>query len=73
MIGRGMEPVSKYDGVTTSAQEDDAARDFTNSRKVDNADFVTENEAHDLKRGLSQRHISLIAIAGAIVSLDWFS
>ena len=30
------------------------------------ADFVTPNEDNDLRRGLSQRHISLIAIAGAI-------
>ncbi|KAF2161945.1 hypothetical protein M409DRAFT_69456 [Zasmidium cellare ATCC 36951] len=29
-------------------------------------DFVTENEDRDLSRGLEQRHISLIAIAGAI-------
>lgn len=29
-------------------------------------DFVTENEDRDLNRGLEQRHISLIAIAGAI-------
>lgn len=29
-------------------------------------DFVTENEDRDLNRGLQQRHISLIAIAGAI-------
>ena len=30
------------------------------------ADFVTQNENRDLRRGLHQRHISLIAIAGAI-------
>lgn len=29
-------------------------------------DFVTQNEEQDLSRGLHQRHISLIAIAGAI-------
>ena len=29
-------------------------------------DFVTENENRDLSRGLQQRHVSLIAIAGAI-------
>ncbi|KAF2756585.1 amino acid permease [Pseudovirgaria hyperparasitica] len=29
-------------------------------------DFVTTNEDRDLKRGLEQRHISLIALAGAI-------
>lgn len=31
------------------------------------ADFVTLNEQRDLARGLHQRHISLIALAGAIV------
>jgi amino acid permease len=31
------------------------------------ADFVTENERNELKRGLHQRHIGLIALAGAIV------
>lgn len=31
-------------------------------------DFVTRNEEEDLRRGLHQRHISLIALAGAIVS-----
>lgn len=30
-------------------------------------DFVTTNEQQDLARGLHQRHISLIALAGAIV------
>ncbi|USW59488.1 Putative amino acid permease/ SLC12A domain-containing protein [Septoria linicola] len=30
------------------------------------ADFVTRNEDEDLSRGLHQRHVSLIAIAGAI-------
>ena len=30
------------------------------------ADFVTSHEHNDLRRGLKQRHISLIAIAGAI-------
>lgn len=29
-------------------------------------DFVTQNEDRDLSRGLHQRHVSLIAIAGAI-------
>lgn len=31
-------------------------------------DFVTANERNDLARGLHQRHIGLIALAGAIVS-----
>jgi yeast amino acid transporter len=33
---------------------------------IDEADFVTNHEETNLSRGLSQRHISLIAIAGAI-------
>lgn len=33
---------------------------------ADETDFVTQNEDRDLHRGLHQRHISLIAIAGAI-------
>lgn len=33
---------------------------------VAEGDFVTEHEDRDLNRGLHQRHISLIAIAGAI-------
>lgn len=32
----------------------------------ENADFVTQHEEQGLSRGLHQRHISLIAIAGAI-------
>lgn len=32
----------------------------------ENTDLVTSNEHRDLARGLHQRHISLIAIAGAI-------
>ena len=34
---------------------------------VDETHFVTVAEDRDLKRGLHQRHVSLIAIAGAIV------
>lgn len=34
--------------------------------RADEGDFVTENEERDLSRGLHQRHISLIALAGAI-------
>jgi amino acid transporter len=56
----------KHGGVTLSAQEDNESPNFTNSHRIDNADFVTDHESQDLKRGLSQRHISLIAIAGAI-------
>ena len=38
----------------------------TNYRDDHEGDFVTQNEDRDLSRGLHQRHISLIAIAGAI-------
>lgn len=45
---------------TTNAAE-------ASSSGVGEGDFVTRNEEQDLVRGLHQRHISLIAIAGAIV------
>jgi amino acid permease len=38
--------------------------------RLDESDFVTVTENQDLKRGLHQRHVSLIAIAGAIVRGD---
>jgi len=40
-----------------------------NAREEDDheGDFVTANERKDLARGLHQRHIGLIALAGAIV------
>lgn len=31
---------------------------------VQHGDFVTENEERDLRRGLGQRHIQMIALAG---------
>ncbi|KAG9719297.1 hypothetical protein KCU73_g14841, partial [Aureobasidium melanogenum] len=33
---------------------------------VQHGDFVTEHEERDLRRGLAQRHIQMIALAGAI-------
>lgn len=60
--------VQKYGTVTTSADGPATSPPTLNNNVVDEADFVTRNEDQDLKRGLSQRHISLIAIAGAIVS-----
>jgi amino acid permease len=36
-------------------------------------DFVTANERKDLARGLHQRHIGLIALAGAIVCFHFLS
>lgn len=54
-------------GITVAPQHgDDNAPQPNSSGALDEADFVTTNEDRDLKRGLSQRHISLIAIAGAI-------
>ena len=35
-------------------------------RYIDAADLVTANEERDLRRGLGQRHVSMIALAGAI-------
>lgn len=39
------------------------------SRRIYNEDvrFVDEHERNDLARGLKQRHVQMIAIAGAIV------
>jgi len=37
--------------------------------RIEEADFVTAQEDQDLKRGLEQRHIGLIAIGGAIVGV----
>ena len=35
-------------------------------QRLDDTDFVTSQENQNLKRGLAQRHISMIALAGAI-------
>lgn len=61
-------PLRKHVGGITIAphQVDDDAPPPTSGGRLDAADFVTANEDRDLKRGLSQRHISLMAIAGAI-------
>jgi amino acid transporter len=39
---------------------------------VQYGDFVTENEERDLKRGLAQRHISMIALAGLKITRHTF-
>ena len=39
---------------------------YRDYRNVDTTDLVTSNETEDLRRGLSQRHVSMLAIAGAI-------
>ncbi|WWC68225.1 uncharacterized protein I206_102148 [Kwoniella pini CBS 10737] len=40
--------------------------DIDQKKDVKATDYVTENENRDLKRGLAQRHISMIALAGSI-------
>lgn len=44
----------------------DKKGDVFQYRPLDETDLVTTNENNDLKRGLAQRHISMIALAGAI-------
>lgn len=58
-IEAGGKYVDSEPGTRTSVTE-------TTARNDQQGDFVTENEDRDLSRGLHQRHISLIAIAGAI-------
>lgn len=43
------------------------AQDVGPLQESHEGDFLTTNEQRDLTRGLEQRHISLIALAGAIV------
>jgi len=62
-----VEASAKVAGVNVRAPVDAEAGQPGSSR-VCEGDFVTQNEERDLSRGLQQRHISLIAIAGAIVS-----
>lgn len=57
--------VDKHVGVGVEPPLHDVSGAASGSR-IEEADFVTRNEEHDLSRGLKQRHISLIAIAGAI-------
>lgn len=52
------------------APRTDAEAGQPSSSRLQEADLVTQNEERDLSRGLHQRHISLIAIAGAIVSVS---
>ena len=55
-------PVVDVDASLEAQRESEAS-----SSRIHENDFVTQNEERDLSRGLHQRHISLIAIAGAIV------
>lgn len=71
MSGGEVAPLRKnVGGITVAPQQNDDDNNNaplpSSSNRLDEADFVTNYEDRDLKRGLSQRHISLIAIAGAI-------
>lgn len=59
-------PATKYGAVQVSQQPDAAP---ALQRDDHHGDFVTQHEQQHLSRGLHQRHISLIALAGAIVRL----
>ncbi|EKG15275.1 Amino acid/polyamine transporter I, partial [Macrophomina phaseolina MS6] len=56
-------PATKYGAVQVSQQPDAAP---ALQRDDHHGDFVTQHEQQHLSRGLHQRHISLIALAGAI-------
>ena len=58
-----MEAFDKQNRITVEHTPDSIERGPSH---IDEADFVTNREESSLSRGLSQRHISLIAIAGAI-------
>lgn len=53
-------------GVDVEQPVEDNIEGPSNNHIVE-GDLVTRDEERDLARGLHQRHISLIAIAGAIV------
>lgn len=55
-------------GVQVS--HDSPAEDTAAPRDDHQGDLLTRNEQQDLSRGLHQRHISLIALAGAIVRVN---
>ncbi|EMR72278.1 putative dicarboxylic amino acid permease protein [Eutypa lata UCREL1] len=55
-------PPANYGGSSNSI----ASRSNNHNYGGHDGDFVTVNEDRDLARGLQQRHVSLIAIAGAI-------
>ncbi|RMZ83007.1 hypothetical protein DV737_g1765, partial [Chaetothyriales sp. CBS 132003] len=58
--------VSKDDHFVVEAHSPGITQVEAGPSHIDDADFVTNREEEHLSRGLSQRHISLIAIAGAI-------
>ena len=60
--------IGKHEHLIRSEEQDTTFSSSPAGRAppADSADFVTRNEDEDLSRGLHQRHVSLIAIAGAI-------
>ncbi|KIW67765.1 hypothetical protein PV04_06995 [Phialophora macrospora] len=60
------ESVSKQIPSAAQPQVDWDPETQQRSSRLDESDFVTVAEDRDLRRGLHQRHVSLIAIAGAI-------
>ena len=63
------QPSRKNGNVLVLEPQEQTQRASSDIGRLEEADFVTAQEDQDLKRGLSQRHIGLIAIAGAIVRL----
>lgn len=55
--------------VVSSSESRENNEQYAQGSFIEEGDFVTRAEERDLARGLHQRHISLIAIAGAIVSI----
>lgn len=51
------------------SNNDEEYEQLLSSSRIEDGDFVTRTEERDLSRGLRQRHVSLIAIAGTIVSI----
>ena len=64
-LGAGVKQIESHTQPTASWEPHSRPRPSV----LDESDFVTVTEDRDLRRGLHQRHLSLIAIAGAIVSL----
>lgn len=58
--------IDKNTGVVIEPALDVSEQASSSTDRAQNSDFVTRNEDQNLSRGLHQRHISLIAIAGAI-------
>ena len=56
----------KYANIGVAREEANDQLQPSTSR-IEEGDFVTQTEEQQLSRGLRQRHVGLIAIAGAIV------